>query len=282
MEAGYDYMLLRGPKRRQPNTLTGIFLVILGSMLITTSLAYYSDTDTARTGLVNLEAALPGAVSEVQASVQDTSPNPGQQVLSKAAWPERTIAQPARRDNTRGAARSNLVEATIKMAEKPAVEKAGADITVVSTKEMSTVVEGRADAPAPVLTPVEKQADTPTLQPDTLALVEPGSSTVVEAGVEDLATSETGLNPNPLLGEGSIFFNLVQIPEMLKQGRDVFVIAESEEGQYLYRLISSRVVHEQDIRLYDAGGATIHLVSCVPRLVYDHRLIVSGELISQV
>jgi hypothetical protein len=174
------------------------------------------------------------------------------------------------------------VKATIKMAEKPAVEKVGADITVVSTKEMSTVVEGREDAPAPVLTPVEKQADTPTLQPDTLALVEPGSSTVVEAGVEDLATSETGLNPNPLLGEGSIFFNLVQIPEMLKQGRDVFVIAESEEGQYLYRLISSQVVHEQDIRLYDAGGATIHLVSCVPRLVYDHRLIVSGELISQV
>ena len=282
MEAGYDYMLLRGPKRRQPNTLTGIFLVILGSMLITTSLAYYSYTDTAWTGLVSLEAALPGAVSEVQASVQDTSPNPGQQVLSRTAWPERTIAQPAPRENTLGAARSNPVKATIKMAEKPAVEKAGADITVVSTKEMSTVVEGREDAPAPVLTPVEKQADTPTLQPDTLALVEPGSSTVVEAGVEDLATSETGLNPNPLLGEGSIFFNLVQIPEMLKQGRDVFVIAESEEGQYLYRLISSRVVHEQDIRLYDAGGATIHLVSCVPRLVYDHRLIVSGELISQV
>jgi hypothetical protein len=165
MEAGYDYMLLRGPKRRQPNTLTGIFLVILGSMLITTSLTYYSYMDTARADLVNLEATLPGAVSEVQASVQDTSPNPGQQVLSKAAWPERTIAQPARRDNTRGAARSNLVEATIKMAEKPAVEKAGADITVVSTKEMPTVVEGLEDAPAPVLTPVEKQADTPTLQP---------------------------------------------------------------------------------------------------------------------
>ncbi len=400
MEAGYDYMLLRGSKRRQPNTLTGIFLVILGSMLITTSLAYHSYTDTARADLVNLEATLPGAVSadlvnleatlpvavsEVQASVQDTSPNPGQQVLSRTAWPERTIAQPAPRENTPGAARSNPVEATIKMAEKPAIVKTGADITVVSTKEMSTVVEGLEDALAPVLAPVEKQADTPTLQPDTLALVEPGSSTVVEAGLEDLATSETGLNPNaqtlpvfwsdrlsyesapqelqtlleaftpvgaepgfplgsraastrlaipsveidahivelaieelgscrayetpdraaghipatanageagsawffghtetPLLGEGSIFFNLVQIPEMLKQGRDVFVIAESEEGQYLYRLISSQVVHEQDIRLYDAGGATIHLVSCVPRLVYDHRLIVSGELIGQV
>ncbi len=88
-----------------------------------------------------------------------------------------------------------------------------------------------------------------------------------------------GHTETPLMGEGSVFFNLVKIPELLKQGRDVFVIAESEEGQYLYRLVSSQVVHEEDIRLYDSGGATIHLVSCVPRLVYDHRLIVSGELV---
>ncbi len=182
MEAGYDYMLLRGPRHRQPSTLIGIFLVVLGSMLITTSLAFHSYTDTARADLVNLEATLPVAVSAVQASVQDTSPNPGQQVLSRTAWSERTIAQPAPRENTPGAARSNPVEATIKMAEKPAIEEVGADITVVSTKEMSTVVEGPEDPPASVLTPVEKQPDTPTLQPDTptlqpdtLALVEPGS-----------------------------------------------------------------------------------------------------------
>ena len=88
-----------------------------------------------------------------------------------------------------------------------------------------------------------------------------------------------GHTETPIMREGSVFFNLVEIPELIKEGRDVFAIAESEEGQYLYRLASSQVVHEDDIRLYDSGGATIHLVSCVPRLVYDHRLIVSGELI---
>ena len=83
----------------------------------------------------------------------------------------------------------------------------------------------------------------------------------------------------PTMGEGSVFFNLKEIPELIREGRDVFAIAESEEGQYLYRLASFQVVHEDDIRLYDSGGATIHLVSCVPRLVYDNRLIVSGELV---
>ena len=88
-----------------------------------------------------------------------------------------------------------------------------------------------------------------------------------------------GHTETPIMGEGSVFFNLVEVPNQIREGRDVFAIAESEEGQYLYRLASSQVVHEDDIRLYDSGGATIHLVSCVPRLVYDHRLIVSGELI---
>ena len=88
-----------------------------------------------------------------------------------------------------------------------------------------------------------------------------------------------GHTETPIMGEGSVFFNLVEIPKLIKEGRDVFATAESEESQYLYRLVSSQVVHEDDIRLYDSGGATIHLVSCVPRLVYDHRLIVSGELI---
>jgi sortase (surface protein transpeptidase) len=33
------------------------------------------------------------------------------------------------------------------------------------------------------------------------------------------------------------------------------------------------------MKLYDNGEANIHLVACVPRLVYDHRIIVTGELV---
>ena len=167
MEAGYDYMLLRGSRHRQPGTLTGFFLVILGAMLITTSLIYHSYTDNARPDLANLEATLPGAVSEPHRSVKQHYPNPWREAAGRAISPETTTAGEA------------------------------------------------------------------------------GSAWFF------------GHTETPLPGERSIFFNLVQIPEMLEQGGDVVVIAASQEGQYLYRLNSSQVVHEQDRGLHNAGGATI-------------------------
>ena len=89
-----------------------------------------------------------------------------------------------------------------------------------------------------------------------------------------------GHTESPTLGEGSVFFNLRDIPDKLRRGEDVYIIADNGQRQYLYRVTSSQVVHQRDMRLYETGLATIHLVSCVPRLVYDHRLIISGELIA--
>ena len=89
-----------------------------------------------------------------------------------------------------------------------------------------------------------------------------------------------GHTESPTLGEGSVFFNLRDIPDKLRRGEDVYIIADNGQHQYLYRATSSRVVHQRELRLYETGLATIHLVSCVPRLVYDHRLIISGELVA--
>ena len=89
-----------------------------------------------------------------------------------------------------------------------------------------------------------------------------------------------GHTESPTMGEGSVFFNLRDIPDKLRRGEDVYIIAVNEQRKYLYRATSSQVVHQRELRLYETGLATIHLVSCVPRLVYDHRLIISGELIA--
>ena len=83
------------------------------------------------------------------------------------------------------------------------------------------------------------------------------------------------------MGEGSVFFNLRQVPGKLRDNEDVFIITESGQTQFLYLVTSSQVVHQDDMALYETGQATIHLVSCVPRLVYDYRLIVTGELVAQ-
>ena len=84
---------------------------------------------------------------------------------------------------------------------------------------------------------------------------------------------------SPIAGEGNVFYNLPKIPDLLRKGRDVYTIVESGGTSYLYRIIETRVVQQDDIKLYDTGGPTIHLVVCVPRFVYDHRLIVTGELV---
>ena len=84
---------------------------------------------------------------------------------------------------------------------------------------------------------------------------------------------------SPTVGEGSLFFNLPLIPSLLSKGESIHIIAENNLQQYLYLVTSTEIIRETDVKLYNAGWAAIHLVTCVPRLAYDHRLIVTGELI---
>ena len=84
---------------------------------------------------------------------------------------------------------------------------------------------------------------------------------------------------SPIAGEGNVFYNLPKIPDLLRKGRDVYVVLYSGSTSFLYRVTETRVVHQDDMKLYDLGGPNVHLVACVPRLVYDHRIVVTGELV---
>ena len=76
-----------------------------------------------------------------------------------------------------------------------------------------------------------------------------------------------------------MFYNLPLIAEKLRNGEEVHVITDNGDQKYLYRITSTRVVHQDDLELEQSDQATINLVTCVPRLVYDHRLIVTGQLV---
>ena len=84
---------------------------------------------------------------------------------------------------------------------------------------------------------------------------------------------------SPIRGEGSVFSDLPGIPKLLRQGVDVYTIVESSESTFLYKLTSSEVVHQDDLKLHDTGEPSIALVTCVPRWVYDYRLVIIGELV---
>ena len=84
---------------------------------------------------------------------------------------------------------------------------------------------------------------------------------------------------SPVRGEGNVFRRLPDIPGHLRDGDPVYVSLESSAGTHLYQVISTEVVHQDDLHLYGSDEATITLVSCVPRLVYDHRLLVTAKLV---
>ena len=98
---------------------------------------------------------------------------------------------------------------------------------------------------------------------------------------------------SPIAREGNVFYDLPKIPGKLRKGEEVYVIVESDATSYLYRITEAFAVHQDDLTMdyeilrelkpeyaqLDPNGANIHLVACVPRLVYDHRLVVSGVLV---
>ena len=98
---------------------------------------------------------------------------------------------------------------------------------------------------------------------------------------------------SPVAGEGNVFRDLPGIPDMLRRGDEVYAEVFSSSGAYLYQITESLVLEANDLSLsyadiqeanpdyagLDPGGAILHLVTCVPRLVYDHRLVVSGQLV---
>ena len=98
---------------------------------------------------------------------------------------------------------------------------------------------------------------------------------------------------SPVAGEGNVFRDLPSIPDMLRRGDEVYAEVFSSSGAFLYQITESLVLEADDLSLsytdiqkansdyaaLDPGGAILHLVTCVPRLVYDHRLVVSGQLV---
>ena len=84
---------------------------------------------------------------------------------------------------------------------------------------------------------------------------------------------------SPLRGEGNVFSRLPEIPDLLRTGDPVYVSIKSADGQFLYQVTETQVVYQDDLRLHDSDNAEITLVACVPRLVYDHRLVVTAKLV---
>ncbi len=300
MEAGYDYLLLRD-RRRQFAKYVGICLVAFGVMLLASGGAYYGYAAVAESGLDDLNASAqspapsagpaPGLVAaigeprdraqepEVQAKVvPPVSPDDvGYEDLSQGDAPDaRYWSNPwdyEPLEFQESALLSGFTPVDFRNLALDDVLPAATRLMVPSVGINSTVDElqildlGGSRA-------YETPANTIGHIPETANAGEMGSAWFF------------GHTQSPIGGEGSVFNNLTKIPEKLHNGEDVFIITDNGGHQFLYRVTSSAVVaqedfSQEDFQQYESSEATIHLVSCVPRWVYDHRLIITGELVAE-
>ena len=265
MEAGYDYLLIRGRLQRRIARFTGIFLLVFGFLLLASGGAYYGYSAKAKSNLDDLAAVLqPRTVNAISgSSASDVSLFPGKAVTADS-WDNLYGYEPAYlREQALLSGFSPIGETGVTLADIPPSTR----ILVPAIGVDSTVSE----------LAILDLGDSRTYEsPDNTVGHIPESANAGETGTSWFF----GHTESPISREGSVFFNLQKVPEKLRNGEDVFIITDNGINQFLYRATSSRVVHQDDLRLDASPKADIKLVSSVPRFVYDYRLVVSGELIA--
>ena len=85
---------------------------------------------------------------------------------------------------------------------------------------------------------------------------------------------------SPFRGEGSIFARLPEVAALLREGRTIDIILESEGGRYLYRATSTDVVLPEAVEVFSPDRTPgLTLVTCVPATHYTHRFLVNAVLV---
>ncbi|PKB59959.1 MAG: hypothetical protein BZY65_02255 [SAR202 cluster bacterium Ae2-Chloro-G2] len=84
---------------------------------------------------------------------------------------------------------------------------------------------------------------------------------------------------SPIKSEGNVFHNLPEVADYLRDGDPVYVFLYTGDQEFIYQAVKSEVLHESELKLYDAGTHSIILVTCSNRPYYDHRQLVTAKLV---
>ena len=84
---------------------------------------------------------------------------------------------------------------------------------------------------------------------------------------------------SPIRGEGNVFQRLPEIPRLLKEDRSVLIYVQDIKRTYLYEVYKADVLYQDELFIRDSGQRDIILVTCYPRLKYDHRIIITAAMV---
>ena len=259
------------PRSRRAFAL-GVTLLAVGALLLAAAAAYYAYGFFAERGLGDLTATAPDSVTETLPALPDAAhegPSPGSQSLYPGSlMPARQWADP------RGAISLGVpdLDGFVPLSNEGQPHIAG----VVGRAQRIVIPQLNIDA-----------------EVEELGIINLASSAAYETPAFTVGHIPTTPNPgsagngwyfghleNPLQGEGNVFLRLPEIADLLRDGDDVHVILTSDEHDYLYLVNGTNTMHQDDLRLYPSDDARISLVTCFPRLKYDHRLIVTAQLVA--
>ena len=258
-------------RRSRRGLVLGVVFLLIGGLLLAAAGSYYAYGFFASRNLDNLNATAEPNVAEtitLPPSETHEQPSVGAQYLYPGSLlPARQWADP------RGA---------ISLAQPDL-----AGFTPISNRGQPLIsgVVGRADRIViPQLTVDAEVVELSIINLETSAAYETPKFTVGHIPTTPNPGSEGngwyfGHLESPIQGEGNVFSRLTQVPDLLRDGEEVHVILGSGEREYLYLASGVRLMHESELTLDAAEGAQIALVTCYPRLKYDHRLIVTAQLI---
>ena len=263
MEAGYDY--LHGRLQRRVASFTGIILLSLGLLLLISGGAYYVYAANAKSNLDEMVAITPSReVSTINGSTASTVRLfPGEAVAADS-WSDLLSYEPlSLRQRRLLSGFSEIDESNFLIANAPPATRIRVPILGIDSSVSALQIVDLGDT---------RHYESP----NNIVGHIPGMATEGKQRTSWFF----GHTESPISREGSVFFNLQKVPEKLRAGEGVFIVTDNGNSQFLYRATSSDVIHQDQLTLDSTPAADIKLVSSVPRFVYNHRLVISGELIA--
>ena len=251
MQIGLDYIQMRNRAQYYGLRWAGISLLVVGALFIAGGVAYYGHLFWLRAGLDDYAAKRHGTIAIEEAVAADSG---GGTSVSSVALPSGSYNQKvAELDFSPMPSSAAWPVGTQPPANRLAVPSLGIDVKL---DELSVTGNSIANFAS---------GDNPAAGYHTIS-ANPG-----ERGAMWL------FGP---AGKGAYSFGgLTQAPGILSEGEDVLMFVNADGQRYLYLATHTDVIPASEMRLSSTDRATIHLVLPVPSGVYDHFLVLSGELV---
>ena len=251
MEIGLDYMQIRTQAQYHGLRWVGMGLLLVGIALIVIGLAYYGNLLWLRSNVDNY-AAQRNDVVQLPASQTPSVVGEGE-VVSALALPPGTYAEDVSRLGFTPLGPSDAHPlGTLPQAKRVIVPELG-----INVRTSQAGLTG----------------------PSVLDAAKSG-------GRNDLGVVEANPGERGALwffgeaGEGANHFGgLEDAAPLLLEGEDILIFVDNGDNVFLYAGTHTDVFPTADLRLSGTDRSTIHLTVPVPSGLYDHFLVLSGELV---